>query len=62
MNEMVSLLPELPDTEFDATAALDDLLADVGLSAADAGGRVTFAGQDPIIPSRHRLARRLGSR
>ena len=60
MNETVSLLPELPDTEFDATAALDDLLADVGLSAADAGGRVTFAGQDPIIPARHRLAAAIG--
>jgi crotonobetainyl-CoA:carnitine CoA-transferase CaiB-like acyl-CoA transferase len=45
---------------FDATEALDDLLADVGLSVADAGGRVTFAGQDPIIPARHRLAAAIG--
>ncbi len=57
MNETVSLLP---NTAFNATAALDDLLADVGLSAADAGGRVTFAGQDPIIPARHRLAAAIG--
>jgi hypothetical protein len=57
MNETVSLLPH---TGFDAAAALDDLLADVGLSAADAGGRVTFAGQDPIIPARHRLAAAIG--
>jgi hypothetical protein len=38
MSETVSRLPELPDAEFDATGALDGLLADVGLSAADAGG------------------------
>jgi crotonobetainyl-CoA:carnitine CoA-transferase CaiB-like acyl-CoA transferase len=50
----------LPDTEFDATAALDDLLADVGLSVADAGGRVTFAGRDPIIAARHRLGAAIG--
>ena len=60
MRETMSLLPELTDAEFDATGALDGLLADVGLSAADAGGRVTFAGQDPIIPSRHRLAAAIG--
>jgi crotonobetainyl-CoA:carnitine CoA-transferase CaiB-like acyl-CoA transferase len=47
-------------TAFNATAALDDLLADVGLSVADAGGRVTFAGQDPIIPARHRLGAAIG--
>ena len=33
---------------FDPTVALNGLLADVGLSAADAGGRVTFSGQDRI--------------
>lgn len=48
------------DTTFDPIAALNDLLADVGLSAADAGGRVTFAGQDPIIPARHRLGAAIG--
>jgi crotonobetainyl-CoA:carnitine CoA-transferase CaiB-like acyl-CoA transferase len=39
----------------DPLNALDDLLADVGLSAADAGGAVSFAGIDPIVPARHRL-------
>jgi hypothetical protein len=38
---------------FDPTVALNDLLADVDLSTADAGGKVTFAGQDPIIAARH---------
>src|SRR5262249_9171578 len=57
MNETASLVP---DTAFDATAALNDLLADVGLSTADAGGRGTVAGQDPIIPARHPLAAAIG--
>src|SRR5271165_6681142 len=48
------------DTAFDPTVALDDLLAEVGLSAADAGGRVSFAGQDPIIAARHRLGAAIG--
>ncbi|MDT5200615.1 MAG: hypothetical protein QOH34_2137 [Mycobacterium sp.] len=48
------------DTAFDPTVALGDLLADVGLSVADAGGRVTFAGQDPIIAARHRLGAAIG--
>jgi hypothetical protein len=55
MSETTSLTPA-----FNATAALDNLLADVGLSVADAGGRVTFAGQDPIIPARHRLGAAVG--
>jgi crotonobetainyl-CoA:carnitine CoA-transferase CaiB-like acyl-CoA transferase len=45
---------------FDSAAALEDLLADVELSIADAGGRVTFAGQDPIIAARHRLGAAIG--
>jgi crotonobetainyl-CoA:carnitine CoA-transferase CaiB-like acyl-CoA transferase len=45
---------------FDAVAALDDLLADVGLSVVDAGGRITFAGEDPIIAARHRLGAAIG--
>src|ERR1700761_2329012 len=40
---------------FDPTVALNDLLADVDLSTADAAGQVTFAGQDPITAARHRL-------
>ena len=45
------------DTAFDPSVALNALLADVGLSVADAGGQVTFAGQDPIdgiVPARYR--------
>ena len=37
--------------EFDFHGAVDQLLADVGLKAADSGGELTFYGQDPIVPS-----------
>jgi len=38
-------------SSFDLHAALDDVLRDVGMSTADSGGRLTFYGRDPIIPS-----------
>jgi crotonobetainyl-CoA:carnitine CoA-transferase CaiB-like acyl-CoA transferase len=37
--------------EFDFHGAVNRLLADVGLTAEDSGGRLTFHGQDPIVPS-----------
>jgi crotonobetainyl-CoA:carnitine CoA-transferase CaiB-like acyl-CoA transferase len=42
-----------PETSpnFDFHGAVDQLLADVGLTAADSGGKLTFYGQDPIVPS-----------
>ena len=45
---------------FDALAALDDLLSDVGLCTAETGGTVSFAGQDPILPAVHRLGACIG--
>ena len=57
MNTSTALMP---DADFNATVALDDLLADVGLSVADTGGRVSFTGQDPIIAARHRLGAAIG--
>jgi hypothetical protein len=47
-------------TTFHPTVALGGLLTDVGLSVADAGGQVTFAGQDPMIAARHRLGAAIG--
>ena len=44
------------DDAIDLPARLDAVLADVGLSAADAGGTVTFHGADPIVRSRLALA------
>jgi crotonobetainyl-CoA:carnitine CoA-transferase CaiB-like acyl-CoA transferase len=37
--------------EFDFHDAVDQVLADVGLTARDSGGKLTFYGQDPIVPS-----------
>jgi crotonobetainyl-CoA:carnitine CoA-transferase CaiB-like acyl-CoA transferase len=36
---------------FDLHGAANDVLADAGLTIADAGGKLTFYGQDPILPS-----------
>jgi crotonobetainyl-CoA:carnitine CoA-transferase CaiB-like acyl-CoA transferase len=37
--------------EFDFHGAVDQVLADLGLTAKDSGGKLTFYGQDPIVPS-----------
>ena len=47
-------------TAFDPLAALDDLLSGVGLCSAAAGGSISFAGQDPIVPAAHRLGACIG--
>jgi crotonobetainyl-CoA:carnitine CoA-transferase CaiB-like acyl-CoA transferase len=36
---------------FDLHAATNEVLKDVGLTTADAGGKLTFHGSDPILPS-----------
>jgi len=41
--------------EFDFHSAVDQVLADVGLTAKDGGGKLTFYGQDPIVPSGFRF-------
>ena len=42
--------PEI-SPKFDFHGAVDQVLADVGLTAKDSGGKLTFYGQDPIVPS-----------
>ena len=37
--------------EFDLHAATNEVLKDIGLTTADAGGKLTFYGADPILPS-----------
>ena len=37
--------------EFDLYAGLNEVLSGIGLTANDAGGNLTFYGQDPIVPS-----------
>jgi crotonobetainyl-CoA:carnitine CoA-transferase CaiB-like acyl-CoA transferase len=41
--------------DFDLYAALDEVLGGVGLTASDSGGKITFYGKDPIVPSRLRF-------
>lgn len=41
--------------EFDLIAALDEVLRGVGLSVADAGGRVSYEGADPVLKSPLRI-------
>src|SRR5437667_7276256 len=37
--------------DFDLHAATSEVLKDIGLTTADAGGNLTFYGSDPILPS-----------
>src|ERR1700749_1506651 len=47
----------LTSTDFDFTAALDDVLSTVDLSATDGGGKVRFyGGADPLIASPFQFA------
>src|SRR5262245_50369686 len=41
--------------EFDLHRGVNEVLADVGLTTADSGGKLTFYGQDPILPSPFRF-------
>src|ERR1700675_3925895 len=46
--------------DFDFHEGVNKVLADVGMSAKDSGGQLTFYGQDPIVPSRIRFATMAG--
>jgi crotonobetainyl-CoA:carnitine CoA-transferase CaiB-like acyl-CoA transferase len=52
--------PIAQEREFDTLAALDEVLAGIGLGRRDIGGEVTFHGADPIVPSTLRLAAAAG--
>jgi crotonobetainyl-CoA:carnitine CoA-transferase CaiB-like acyl-CoA transferase len=45
---------------FDINAELAKILTSVGLDTNQTGGTVTFTGEDPILPSRHRLGAIVG--
>ena len=53
LTDMLQTKLRIPATspEFDFHSAVDQVLADVGLTARDSGGKLTFYGQDPIVPS-----------
>lgn len=60
MSELTSRLLEsyrtpLKTADFDLHGALDRVLECAGLSAADAGGAVTYRGADPVLPSPLRI-------
>src|SRR5215813_4306037 len=42
-------------SNFDLHGGVNQVLKDVGMSTKDSGGKVTFYGRDPIIPSPHRF-------
>ena len=42
-------------SNFDLHGGVNQVLKDVGMSTADSGGKLTFYGRDPIIPSPHRF-------
>ncbi|WP_030257394.1 CoA transferase [Streptomyces violens] len=43
------------DDAFDVEAAFAEVLAGIGMSPEDTGGKVTFLGADPVVPSTLRL-------
>lgn len=53
LTDMLQTRLRIPATspEFDFHSAVDQVLADVGLTARDGGGKLTFYGRDPIVPS-----------
>jgi crotonobetainyl-CoA:carnitine CoA-transferase CaiB-like acyl-CoA transferase len=42
-------------SNFDLHEGVNHVLKDIGMSTADSGGKLTFYGRDPIIPSPHRF-------
>jgi len=41
--------------QFDFHAGVNEVLKDIGLTTADSGGKLSFYGQDPILPARVRF-------
>jgi len=41
--------------DFDLHTETNQVLKDIGLTTSDSGGKLTFYGQDPILPSPHRF-------
>jgi hypothetical protein len=57
LTDMLQTKLRIPATspEFDFHSAVDQVLADVGLTGRDSGGKLTFYGRDPIVPSSFKL-------
>src|SRR5229473_464133 len=50
-----SIASPLCSADIDLHSSLNEVLRDVGMSASDSGGKTTFYGQDPIVPSSFRF-------
>jgi crotonobetainyl-CoA:carnitine CoA-transferase CaiB-like acyl-CoA transferase len=50
----------LRTSDFDLNGSVDEVLKHVGLTSRDTGGKLTFYGRDPIIPSPHRFGTMAG--
>jgi crotonobetainyl-CoA:carnitine CoA-transferase CaiB-like acyl-CoA transferase len=46
--------------DYDLHQGVDQVLADIGMTSADSGGKLTFYGRDPILPSRLRFGTMAG--
>ena len=57
LTDMLQTKLRIPATspEFDYHSAVNQVLSDVGLTTQDSGGKLTFYGQDPIVPSSFKL-------
>ena len=55
-----SLVTPTVSTGFDVNARFRSVMSDLGLSPEDTGGTITFVGEDPIVPSVHRLGACIG--
>src|SRR6476620_166742 len=55
-----SLVTPTVSTGFDVNAQFRSVMSDLGLSPEDTGGTITFVGEDPIVPSVHRLGACIG--
>ena len=47
----VSLNHPATSPDFDLKKGVNDVLADIGMTSDDCGGKLSFYGQDPILPS-----------
>src|SRR4051812_36904036 len=55
-----SLVTPTVSTDFDIIAHFRAVMSDLGLLPEDTGGTITFVGDDPILPSTHRLGACIG--
>jgi hypothetical protein len=45
-------------SDYDLHQGVNEVLADIGMTINDSGGKLTFYGRDPILPSRIRFGTR----